>query len=409
MSPVLPIPVPLTAYLRRLLLFLCLVALFDGYDFFAISQTLPELRATFALTPVDGSRLLAIANLGTLVAYLLVRLADRWGRRAMLLVGLGGYSGAALLSAVAPSSLTFLGAQLVVRCFLVSALAMAVLYAVEEYPSERRGRILGMLQACFGLGAIMCAVVTPALIETTLAWRAVYVLGATSAGLILWALRSLRETAKFLSLPAHRRPAPLLPRLLPRAQQKRMLQLAVIWILTFLCNQSANVFWKEFAQGERGLSSPRIGALIAIAAAVALPLVAWSGTLIDRMGRRRSAAVIYVTTAVGVLGAYSQLPQALLLVSLILLITGTASAVALLNTWTAESFPTDQRGDAFAWASSLLGRLGFVLAPLLVSALVKPLGWGHTLSLAAGFPLIALFLIWRWLPETASQELQDSA
>ena len=105
--------------------------------------------------------------------------------------------------------------------------------------------------------------------------------------------------------------------------------------------------------------------------------------------------MIYVTTAVGVLGAYSQLPQALLLVSLILLITGTASTVALRNTWTAESFPTDQRGNAFAWASSLLGRLGFVLAPLLVSALVKPLRWDHTLSLAAGFPLVALFLIWR--------------
>jgi putative MFS transporter len=188
-----------------------------------------------------------------------------------------------------------------------------------------------------------------------------------------------------------------------------MLRLAVIWIATFLCNQSATVFWKEFARAERGMSNERIGASVAIAAVVALPLVVLAGRLIDRIGRRRGAAVIYTATAVGVLGAYSQLPPRLLLIPLILIITGTTAAVTLLNAWTAESFPTDLRGDSFGWANSLLGRLGFVISPLLVAELVAPFGWGRALSLTAAFPILALVLIWLCLPETAGKELEDSS
>ena len=405
-------PAPLTAYLRKLLVFLCLVVFFDGYDLFAISQTLPELRAAFGLTPAAGSRLLAVANLGTVAAYLLIRLADRWGRRPLLLICLTGYSGASLGSAVAPEKWSFLLGQLAVRFFLVSALAMAVLYAVEEYPAERRGRIVGLIQACYGVGAVVCAAVTPRLLQTSLGFRAVYLLGATSVCLLLFACRGLRETGRFRSLVAARKPAASTPPFWPRLPQppyrRRMLQLAVIWVATFLCNQSATVFWKEYAQAERGLSPQRIGTWVAIAAVVALPLTVLLGRLIDRIGRRRGAAVVYLGTACGVLGSYAPLSEGLLLVSLILLIAGATAAVALLNAWTAESFPTDLRGDSFAWANSLLGRLGFVLSPLFVAELVPILGWGRTLSLTAGFPLLSLGLIWLWLQETARKELEES-
>lgn len=412
MAASLPAAAPLSDYLRRLLVFLCLVAFFDGYDLYAISQTLPELRLAFGLSPAMASRGLAIANLGTVAAYLLVRLADRWGRRPLLLVCLVGYSGASLLSGLAPGQWTFLMSQIAVRFFLVSALAMAVLYAAEEFPAERRGRIVGLVQASYSFGAIVCAAATPRLLQTSLRWRAVYLAGTASVFLLIFAVRSLRETGRFLRSRASQEPTlsplSLLPKLPQAPYHIRMLQLALIWIATFLCTQSATVFWKEYAQAERSMNSQRIGAWVAVSAVVAVPLIAMSGRLIDRIGRRWGAAVIYGATALGVLGAYSQVSDQLLLVSLILLIAGGTAATALLSAWTAESFPTDLRGDSFAWANSLLGRLGFVLSPLLVAQLVPALGWGRTLSLTAAFPILALALIWLWLPETAGRELQES-
>ena len=402
-------PAPPT-YLRRLLVFLCMVAFFDGYDLFAISQTLPELRAHFHLTPVEGSHLLAIANLGTVAAYLLVRLADRWGRRPLLLTCLAGYSVASLLSGLAPQTWTFLVGQLAVRFFLVSALSTAILYATEEFPAARRGRTVSLVQASYSLGAIVCAALTPRLVQTALGFRTVYLVGASSLLLLLFSVTGLRETAAFQQSAQARAssPAPLWPRLPQPPHRRRMLQLAAIWILTFLCNQSATVFWKEYAQADRGLSSARIGAWVAIAAVVALPLTVLAGRLIDRIGRRRGAIVLYLTTACGVALAYTPLSERMLLPALILLIAGSSATVALLGTWTAESFPTDQRGDAFAWSNSLLGRLGFILSPLLVAALVPTLGWGHTLVLAAILPVVALSLVLLWLPETAGQAIDRS-
>jgi putative MFS transporter len=329
---------PSSSYLRRLLIFLCLVAFFDGYDLFAISQTLPELRAAFGLTPAEGSRLLAIANLGTIAAFLLVRLADRWGRRPLLLACLAGYSSASLLSGLAPGGWTLLIGQFAVRVFLVSALGMAVLYATEEYAADQRGRVVGIVQACYSLGGIFCAVVTPRLLHTSLGWRAVYLLGAASLALLFVAIPGLRETTRFLRVRDLANPPPLLPRLLPAHHHRRMLKLAAVWISTFLCNQSVAVFWKEYARAERGMSNERIGVAVALAALVALPLTVLSGRLMDRIGRRWGAVVIYTATAVGVLGAYAQIPERWVSLPLILMLAGGAASVALLSAWTAEKF-----------------------------------------------------------------------
>lgn len=403
-----PDQAPPPAYLRGLLVFLCLVAFFDGYDLFAISQTLPELRTAFGLTPAASGRLLALANLGTVAAYFLVRLADRWGRRPMLLLGVAGYSAASLISAAAPSSTVFFAAQTAVRLFLVSALSMAILCATEEFPAARRGRSIGLISTCYSFGAIFCAALTPRLLATSLGWRAVYVVGALSALLLPFGLRGLRETSRFLRTRRDPGRGPTLLPQLPRAPHHvRVLQLAAIWLTTYLCTQSATVFWKEYAQAERGFTSQRIGAWVALAAVGALPMVALSGRLIDRIGRRRGAMVIYGVTILGALGAFSRVPEKLVPLTLLLLIAGASATVALLGTWTAECFPTDVRGDCFGWANSLLGRVGFVLSPLLVAELVPVLGWGHTLIGSAGFALIALVLILLWLPETAGSELEE--
>ena len=81
--------------------------------------------------------------------------------------------------------------------------------------------------------------------------------------------------------------------------KKRMLQLALIWFLTYLCTQNAITFWKEFAVAERSLSDGQVGVSITIAALVSMPLVFAAGKLLDVIGRRRGAVIIYGITATG--------------------------------------------------------------------------------------------------------------
>ena len=86
-----------------------------------------------------------------------------------------------------------------------------------------------------------------------------------------------------------------------------------------------------------------------------------------------------------------------------------SAVLPVLNAYTTELFPTDLRGDAFAWSNNLLGRIGYVGAPVIVGFLASSMGWGGAVSLSTIFPILALVLILMWLPETTGRELEESS
>jgi putative MFS transporter len=407
-KPLAGAPESLTAYQRRLVAFLSVATFFEGFDFFALSQLLPNLRAAMRLSQHAAGAMVALINVGTVIAYLLVRKADQWGRRRVLSVTILGYTVFSVLSGLAPGALVFALCQMVARVFLIGEWVIAMVYAAEEFPAHRRGHIIGVIQACSSLGSVVCAGVLPALLRTSLGWRAAYFVGALPLFLVAVARRGLRETARFAQAqpPATRRPFAHIFRTPFRA---RMLTLASVWFLTYLCTQTAITFWKEFAVAERGMGDAQVGGAITVAALAAMPLAFGAGKLLDVVGRRRGAALIFVLTSLGVFGAYHLRGRAALTLALIAGIFGSNGVLPVLNAYNTELFPTDLRGDAFAWSNNLLGRVGYVLAPLVVGYAAERVGWGQAVGATAVFPLLGLAVILWKLPETRGQELEQSA
>ena len=66
----------LTPYQRKLFLFLSVATFFEGYDFFALTQILPNLRADMDLPREASGYIVGIVNIGTILAFWLVRRAD---------------------------------------------------------------------------------------------------------------------------------------------------------------------------------------------------------------------------------------------------------------------------------------------------------------------------------------------
>jgi putative MFS transporter len=188
-----------------------------------------------------------------------------------------------------------------------------------------------------------------------------------------------------------------------------MLQLALIWGFTYVGTQNAITFWKDFAISERGLTEGQVGASMSVAALVSMPLLFMVGKLIDSVGRRRGAVVIFMATSLAIVMAYSLHSRLWLTLALIFGIFGTTAVLPVLNAYTTELFPTDLRGDAFAWANNTLGRLGYVISPIVIGFLAQDVGWGPVLMWTAVFPLLALALIWWLLPETSGRELEDTS
>jgi putative MFS transporter len=399
-------PARFSSYQRRLFAFLSVACFFEGYDFFALSQLLPNLRAYFGLSPAEGTTLVGVVNAGTVFAYLMVGAADRWGRRRVLSVTILGYALCTLLSALAPSAVIFTFVQFLARIFLIGEWATSMVIAAEEYPASRRGMVIGVVSAVTGLGSIVCAAVVPALLRTPWGWRSVYAVGVTPLILMAYARRGLRETERFRTLSS---PPAGIAKIWRTKHARRVVELGAIWLLCYVCTQSAVMFWKEFAVSERGLSDSDVGRAVAVSALVALPFAFFAGHFLDAVGRRLGGTVILGLLAGGVFLGYTAKSALVLTLALTAATIGINCTLTLLNTLTTELFPTEQRGAAFAWSNNLIGRIGYWASPFVMGRWVATYGWGRVVRCTALFPLLALLLVWWLLPETRGLELEQSS
>ncbi len=397
----------LDGYQWRLLAFLSVATFFEGFDFMALSQILPEIRQELGLSLNEAGLMISVINIGTVLAFLLIRKADAWGRRQVLTITIAGYTIFTGLTALSQSIWDFTLFQMIARMFLIAEWATAMVFAAEEFPADKRGLVLGLTQGFASLGSIACAGIAPLLLSTDLGWRMVYLVGIVPLVLVAFARRGIQETKRFEQQAAPRKVG--LMDLLRGPYRDRVLLMGLLWALTYLGMSNAVTFWKDFAVNQRGYTDGEVGMALTLAAVISMPMVFASGKLLDVVGRRIGAVVIYIGGMIGVAAAFTLTNAIHLNVALVFAIFGVSGVLPVLNAYSTELFPTDVRGDAFGWANNLLGRIGYVLAPALVGFTSLWIDLGNAMAVSMIFPLIALVIILTTLPETSGRELEDTA
>ena len=171
----------------------------------AYAPSLPELGSFFAVNTVlvnlTISLFMAILALATL---LVGPMADRWGRRAMLLPGLLLFTLGSLLCLFAASYWIFLGGRMVQAIGISTAIVIAPTVIGDVFPQQERVAAIGLYQALTFLGPVLGPVVG-GLIAAHLQWQWVFALLA-AGGLAAWFYnrKHLPET-----LPAGLVPVPI--------------------------------------------------------------------------------------------------------------------------------------------------------------------------------------------------------
>ena len=179
----------LTGYHWRLFGFLSVATFFEGYDHIALSQILPEFRADMGIGAGEGGLIVSFINIWTMLAYVLVRRADSWGRKRVLTITIAGYTITSFLSGLAPNVYVFAVAQFIARIFLIAEWAISMVYAAEEFPAQKRGLMIGLIQAFSSLGGVVCAGITQILLRSDFGWRMVYFVGTIPLVLLAVARR----------------------------------------------------------------------------------------------------------------------------------------------------------------------------------------------------------------------------
>ena len=394
---------------------LCTVQVLDGYLGTVLSQTLTFAADEFGHGNTAQGIVLAVVRVGVLVALASVALADRHGRRRLLLATGVASCVVTALGALSPG-LWFLGAtQLLARGLSTALGILIVIVAAEEMPARSRAWAMSVLVLCAGLGAGMAVWVLPVADLHISAWRAVYVVPLAGVAVMAWVGRQLPESRRFEMAG---------PGLQPRddgstgtasdaeaeAAERRRKRLALLAASAFLIAMfaaPASGLRNDFLKDEREFSAAAI-ALFTVVTNTPIGIgVLAGGYLADRRGRRPVGAAGLVAGAVFVAWAYFTDGAVLWSLTLAGGVLG-AVAVPALAVYGPELFGTYRRGRAnglIVTVGVAGSALGLFVAGWLSDSLDGRLG--PALALLAVGPLaVAALVVWKY-PETAGQELED--
>jgi putative MFS transporter len=405
-------------YLRTLLLLLLAATFFEGYDGAILALVLPAIRDTFNVAESQLGVSRAIIELGLGGAFFLARAGDRWGRRTLLLWSVLGYTVMTSLTAVSWDLWSFTVFQSLSRVFLGAEYAVAVTMIVEEFPKERRARVLGVFLMCSAIGAVAVALLLIAGVDNgPLKWRTLYLIGVVPLLFLALFRRRLRETQRFqdhadavVAGGGSLRVSFWEPW---RPEYRRTLVLVgLIHLFRSLPLFGATAWFFYYAEREIGMSQ-NVLYLIFIVAYGFGTLGYWvCGNLMDRIGRRPTAIAYGTLAAVSAMALFQARSAAAVGVLIVLAVffgLGMAPVTGAIST---ELFPTYIRNQSAAWARNVFEIAGFILGPLLVGVLgdhytgaLGSIGDAVTVLVLLFFP--ATWLVWRHLPETKGRELEE--
>ena len=407
---------PMTPFQTRAVLICILINFIDGFDVLAIAFAAPEIAREWALEPAVLGVVFSAGLAGMVIgALFLSPLADRYGRRSLILVGLAIISVGMFTSALA-SDVTTLVITRLITGLGVGGMLSSLTTMVSEYSNARRQKLaVAILQAGYPVGAIIAGFVSVALVSA-MGWRSIFVVGGgLSLLMLLIVWWRLPESLAFI---LNLRPANALPRInalltqlgiqpvtaLPEAdpaevQQGRFLDVftpqyrsrtLLIW-LAFVAVMSTWYFianWTPKILVDAGLSrdtSLSGGVILSVGGVIGGITVGWIATRIYVL---KVGATVMLGTIAGMV-VFGSLPVAITPMLIVTFLIGFVLSGSMISLYAAvpDMYPVQIRNTAIGWALGI-GRLGAVLGPNIAGVMIQ-IGWDRfTLYAAMSLPML---------------------
>ena len=397
-----------------------LIVLLDGFDTAAIGYIAPSLITEWgvskpALAPVLSAALFGLAA-GAIFSG---PLADRLGRKTVLVGSVAVFAAACLASAFSPDLWTLTVLRFVTGVGLGAAMPNAVTLMSEYCPDGRRSTLTNAMFCGFPLGAAFGGFLAAWMIPH-LGWRSVLMLGGVLplilVVLLLW---QLPESVRYMV--AKQYPIERVRRVLvriagdsvksvqrfvltenaPESHAKSGIGVVLsapyrvgsvmMWLAYFmgLVIFYALINWMPILFRDAGLD-PKTGALVAALFPLGGVGAVFFGWLMDRFNATRIIAIGYALTAVSIWWIGQTAGHlGWLVVSVFLAGTIMNTAQSSMPALAASFYPTRGRATGVAWMLGI-GRFGGIAGSFLVAQLsAQHLGFSEIFSVVAVAGLIA--------------------
>jgi len=397
----------------RLFLIFGLVWMADAMQVLSIGFSAPSIAKSFGIALPQALQTGTWFFVGMLVgAFVFGRLADRIGRRPVLLMAVLVDACFGVASAFAPDLAWLLVFRFATGVGVGGTLPVDYTMMAEFLPSDRRGRWLVLLESFWAVGTVLLAVLALlALRWGDDAWRVIFLVTGLPALVGIVLRLSVPESPMYLNRSGaseqaravleriarvNGRTAPI-PPLAPEIAVKqslfalfsgklrqRSLALFAAWALISIAYYGVFVYL-PVKLGAAGFGFMRGQEFLILLAAVQLPGFALAAYGVERWGRKPTLVGFLLLSAAGCM-LYSLGSTTAVVVGSTLLMS-----FALLGTWgalyafTPEVYPTDLRASGMGTAGAV-ARFGGLFAP----AVVAPVMATH-FTLALG--MLAAFLL----------------
>jgi MFS family permease len=376
------------------------------------SLNLKQIQAELQIPEAELAQLGAIVRFGAFPAFFLAVMADRLGRRQVLLFTIVAYTLLTGATAFSPDARTFVTLQFLARIFAVAEVMLAYVVVAEELDADVRGWGIGALAAIAACGNGLALLAFSMVEVIPMGWRALYLLGLPPLVVIAWLRRSLPETDRFESQQAAQTAGSSLANAVrPVIQLARMYpgRFAAVGAVVFLLNfaeNSAGFFGPKYFQDEHGWTPGQFAIMGFFGGFLGIFGSTLAGRWSDRYGRRRLAILFLAAHPLFVIAYYNSSGVFLAPLWIVGVFSGIGGGVVL-GAFGNELFPTSYRSTA-SGARMVLGTLGGVLGLLIESALYGELGSHWTaITWLAALALLAPLIVAAFFPETSGRTLED--
>ncbi len=358
---------------RNALIFIFITVLIDMASFGVIMPVLPDLIRD--LTGQDlagasfygGGLMLAFAAMQFLCSPIIGNLSDRFGRRPVLLLSLGGLAANMVLMAVAPNLLWLFVGRIISGIF-GATMSTASAYIADVSPPDKRAANFGLIGAAFGMGFVLGPVIGGVLAQYGV--RAPFY-AAAALGFInlLYGIFVLPESLP----PEKRRPfewrrANPLGAFFHLKERPVVLSFALVMLFFGIANPVYPTVWAFYTQEKFGWDAFDVGVSLGIVGVVfGLSQALFIRWAIPRLGEVRSAAIGLTVLSLA-FTAYALSPVGWLVYVVILLSFPAGligpSMLGIMSNRTSESEQGELQG-----ALASIAAVGAVIGPVLFAGL----------------------------------------
>ncbi len=282
----------------------------DSFDFFLMVFVFPAIAKDFNVKVKEVAFAVTLTLMfRPLGAFIFGWLADRYGRRRILMLDVLMYSSLELASAFAPS----LTSLLIIRALFGIAMGgewgLGSSLVMETIPAAARGVVSGILQEGYALGNLLASVVFGVLFNY-IGWRGMFAVGVLPALLVVYLRFSVKESTGWEKL----KNKPVRISLSRSIRQNWKLVLYTVCLMTAFnfFSHGTQDFFPTYLQVQRKFDTHTVSIIAMIANFGALTGGIFFGSWSQKVGRRRAM----ITAALCILpflplwgGAFSAQPM----------------------------------------------------------------------------------------------------